>query len=125
MDLWHLETCAQKKKICNSLMTRRHSFLPKWVHSAQLPSLKISRRLCHWASIVALGVTALCPTTGMVDSVLWYWPLHTTGGSVNLMLIRWTVMILYNYSSAILVGPGFFPSGAETPTGDQVCNLGM
>lgn len=113
MDLWHLEMCAQKKEIYNSLMTRRHSFSSKWVHSAQLSSLKISRRLCHWAPMVALGVTALCPTTAMVDSVLWYWPLHTTGGSVNLMLVSWTVMILYNYSSAMFVGPGFVLMGQK------------
>uniref|UniRef100_A0A8C5NWM5 Palmitoyltransferase n=1 Tax=Jaculus jaculus TaxID=51337 RepID=A0A8C5NWM5_JACJA len=33
--------------------------------------------------------------TAYNDSMLWYWPLHTTGGSVNfIMLISWTVMIL-------------------------------
>ncbi|MBZ3870351.1 Palmitoyltransferase ZDHHC6 [Sciurus carolinensis] len=48
----------------------------------------------------------------MIDSVLWYWPLHTTGGSVNfIMLINWTVMILYNYFNAMFVGPGFVPLG--------------
>lgn len=71
MDLWHLEMSAQKKEIYNSLMTGWHSFSPKWVHSAQLSDLKISRRLCHWAPIVAFGVIALCLTTAMVDSVLW------------------------------------------------------
>ncbi|KAM9068751.1 palmitoyltransferase ZDHHC6 [Sarcophilus harrisii] len=68
------------------------------------------KRLCHWGPIIALGVIAICSTMAMIDSVLWYWPLHTTGGSVNfIMLINWTVMILYNYFNAMFVGPGYVP----------------
>lgn len=110
--------CAQKKEICNSLKTGRHSSSPKWVHSAQLSSLKNLqelKRLCHWGPIIALGAIAICSTMAMIDSVLWYWPLHTTGGSVNfIMLINWTVMILYNYFNAMFVGPGFVPLGWKT-----------
>ncbi|XP_047407848.1 palmitoyltransferase ZDHHC6 isoform X1 [Sciurus carolinensis] len=75
-------------------------------------NLQELKRLCHWGPIIALGVIAICSTMAMIDSVLWYWPLHTTGGSVNfIMLINWTVMILYNYFNAMFVGPGFVPLG--------------
>uniref|UniRef100_A0A2K6F9I1 Palmitoyltransferase n=1 Tax=Propithecus coquereli TaxID=379532 RepID=A0A2K6F9I1_PROCO len=76
-------------------------------------NLQELKRLCHWGPIIALGVIATCSTMAMIDSVLWYRPLHTTGGSVNfIMLINyWTVMILYNYFSAMFVGPGFVPLG--------------
>lgn len=75
-------------------------------------NLQELKRLCHWGPIIALGVIAICSTMAMIDSVLWYWPLHTTGGSVNfIMLINWTVMIVYNYFNAMFVGPGFVPLG--------------
>ncbi|TKC53578.1 hypothetical protein EI555_015529 [Monodon monoceros] len=75
-------------------------------------NLQEVKRLCHWGPIIALGVIAICSTMAMIDSVLWYWPLHTTGGSMNfIMLINWTVMILYNYFNAMFVGPGFVPLG--------------
>ncbi|CAD7682375.1 unnamed protein product [Nyctereutes procyonoides] len=75
-------------------------------------NLQELKRLCHWGPIMALGVIAICSTMAMIDSVLWYWPLHTTGGSVNfIMLINWTVMILYNYFNAMFIGPGFVPLG--------------
>ncbi|MED6232328.1 hypothetical protein ATANTOWER_027792 [Ataeniobius toweri] len=48
----------------------------------------------------------------IVDSIIWYWPLDTTGGSINfIMLINWTVLILYNYFNAVFVGPGYIPVG--------------
>ncbi|XP_016067678.1 PREDICTED: palmitoyltransferase ZDHHC6 isoform X2 [Miniopterus natalensis] len=75
-------------------------------------NLQELKRLCHWGPLIALSVIAICSTMAMIDSVLWYWPLHTTGGSVNfIMLINWTVMILYNYFNAMFVGPGFVPLG--------------
>lgn len=77
-------------------------------------NLQDLRRLCHWGPIIALGVIAICSTMAMIDSVLWYWPLHTTGGSVNfIMLINWTVMILYNYFNAMFAGPGFVPGAGN------------
>ncbi|XP_074687378.1 palmitoyltransferase ZDHHC6 isoform X5 [Strix aluco] len=69
--------------------------------------LRRARRLCHWGPLVALAVVAVCSATAMADAALWYWPLDTAGGSVNfIMLLNWTVMILYNYFSAMFVGPG-------------------
>lgn len=70
------------------------------------------RRLCHWGPIIALSVIAICSTMAILDSIIWYWPLDTTGGSINfLMLINWTVLILYNYFNAMFVGPGYIPLG--------------
>nr|XP_054493449.1 palmitoyltransferase ZDHHC6 isoform X3 [Agelaius phoeniceus] len=70
-------------------------------------ALQRARRLCHWGPAVALAVVAVCSATAMADAALWYWPLDTAGGSVNfVMLLNWTVMILYNYFSAMFVGPG-------------------
>ncbi|KAH0623743.1 hypothetical protein JD844_006839 [Phrynosoma platyrhinos] len=70
------------------------------------------RRLCHWGPIIALSVIAICSAMAMIDAVLWYWPLDTTGGSINfIMLINWTVMILYNYFNAMFMGPGYVPIG--------------
>lgn len=75
-------------------------------------NLQELKRLCHWGPIIALGVIAICSTMAMIDAVLWYWPLDTTGGSVNfIMLINWTVMILYNYFNAMFIGPGYVPLG--------------
>ncbi|XP_030308789.1 palmitoyltransferase ZDHHC6 isoform X1 [Calypte anna] len=74
--------------------------------------LRQARRLCHWGPLVALSVVAVCSATAMADAVLWYWPLDTAGGSVNfIMLLNWTVMILYNYFNAMFVGPGYVPLG--------------
>lgn len=74
--------------------------------------LRRARRLCHWGPLVALAVVAVCSATAMADAALWYWPLDTAGGSVNfIMLLNWTVMILYNYFSAMFVGPGYVPLG--------------
>ncbi|XP_017590677.1 PREDICTED: palmitoyltransferase ZDHHC6 isoform X2 [Corvus brachyrhynchos] len=57
----------------------------------------------------------------MADAALWYWPWDTAGGSVNfVMLLNWTVMILYNYFSAMFVGPGYVPLG-WTPEKSQDC----
>lgn len=68
------------------------------------------RRLCHWGPVIALSVIAVCSTMAIVDSIIWYWPLDTTGGSINfIMLINWTVLILYNYFNAMFVGPGYIP----------------
>uniref|UniRef100_A0A8B9JQC5 Palmitoyltransferase n=1 Tax=Astyanax mexicanus TaxID=7994 RepID=A0A8B9JQC5_ASTMX len=68
------------------------------------------RRLCHWGPIIALTVIAVCSSMAMLDSIIWYWPLDTTGGSINfIMLINWTVLILYNYFNAMFVGPGYIP----------------
>ncbi|XP_030631065.1 palmitoyltransferase ZDHHC6 isoform X2 [Chanos chanos] len=70
------------------------------------------RRLCHWGPIIALTVIAVCSSMAILDSIIWYWPLDTTGGSVNfIMLINWTVLILYNYFNAMFVGPGYIPLG--------------
>ncbi|EMP39047.1 Putative palmitoyltransferase ZDHHC6 [Chelonia mydas] len=75
-------------------------------------NLQELKRLCHWGPIIALGVIAICSTMAMIDAVMWYWPLDTTGGSVNfIMLINWTVMILYNYFNAMFIGPGYVPLG--------------
>lgn len=75
-------------------------------------ALQRARRLCHWGPAVALAVVAVCSATAMADAALWYWPLDTAGGSVNfIMLLNWTVMILYNYFSAMFVGPGYVPLG--------------
>ncbi|KAI1887197.1 hypothetical protein AGOR_G00203670 [Albula goreensis] len=68
------------------------------------------KRLCHWGPVIALSVIAICSTMAILDSIIWYWPLDTTGGSVNfIMLINWTVLILYNYFNAMFVGPGYIP----------------
>uniref|UniRef100_A0A8C3LA25 Palmitoyltransferase n=1 Tax=Chrysolophus pictus TaxID=9089 RepID=A0A8C3LA25_CHRPC len=49
------------------------------------------------------------------------WPLDTAGGSVNfIMLLNWTVMILYNYFNAMFVGPGYVPLG-WTPVSAASC----
>ncbi|KAL7856919.1 hypothetical protein SRHO_G00158180 [Serrasalmus rhombeus] len=70
------------------------------------------RRLCHWGPIIALTVIAVCSSMAILDSIIWYWPLDTTGGSINfIMLINWTVLILYNYFNAMFVGPGYIPLG--------------
>ncbi|XP_061083340.1 palmitoyltransferase ZDHHC6 isoform X1 [Conger conger] len=70
------------------------------------------KRLCHWGPMIALSVIAICSTVAVLDSIIWYWPLDTTGGSVNfIMLINWTVLILYNYFNAMFVGPGYIPLG--------------
>ncbi|ETE64455.1 putative palmitoyltransferase ZDHHC6, partial [Ophiophagus hannah] len=70
------------------------------------------KRLCHWGPIIALSVIAICSAMAIIDAVLWYWPLDTTGGSINfIMLINWTIMILYNYFNAMFVGPGYVPVG--------------
>lgn len=70
------------------------------------------RRLCHWGPIIALSVISICSTMAILDSIIWYWPLDTTGGSINfIMLINWTVLILYNYFNAMFVGPGYIPLG--------------
>lgn len=75
-------------------------------------NLRELRRLCHWGPIIALGVIIICSIVAVLDSVLWYWPLDTPGGSLNfLTLINWTVMILYNYFNAMFIGPGFVPLG--------------
>uniref|UniRef100_A0AAY4EZ29 Palmitoyltransferase n=1 Tax=Denticeps clupeoides TaxID=299321 RepID=A0AAY4EZ29_9TELE len=68
------------------------------------------RRLCHWGPVIALTVIAVCSSVAILDSIIWYWPLDTTGGSVNfIMLINWTVLILYNYFNAMYMGPGYIP----------------
>uniref|UniRef100_UPI00398EFD58 palmitoyltransferase ZDHHC6 isoform X1 n=1 Tax=Pristiophorus japonicus TaxID=55135 RepID=UPI00398EFD58 len=70
------------------------------------------KRICHWGPIIALSVITVCSTMAIIDSVLWYWPLDTLGGSINfIMLINWTVLILYNYFNAMFVGPGYVPIG--------------
>lgn len=70
------------------------------------------RRLCHWGPIIALSVITICSIMAILDSIIWYWPLDTTGGSINfIMLINWTVLILYNYFNAMFVGPGYIPLG--------------
>ncbi|XP_018618148.1 palmitoyltransferase ZDHHC6 isoform X1 [Scleropages formosus] len=70
------------------------------------------RRLCHWGPIIALSVVGVCSTVAILDSIIWFWPLDSTGGSVNfIMLINWTVLILYNYFNAMFVGPGYIPLG--------------
>ncbi|XP_076855444.1 palmitoyltransferase ZDHHC6 [Brachyhypopomus gauderio] len=69
------------------------------------------KRLCHWGPVIALTVIAVCSSMALLDSVIWYWPLDTAGGSINfIMLINWTVLILYNYFNAMFVGPGYIPS---------------
>lgn len=75
-------------------------------------NLREVRRLCHWGPIIALSVIIICSIMAVLDSILWYWPLDTTGGSINfIMLINWTVLILYNYFNAMFVGPGYIPLG--------------
>ncbi|XP_056626997.1 palmitoyltransferase ZDHHC6 [Triplophysa dalaica] len=68
------------------------------------------KRLCHWGPIIALTVIGVCSSMAVLDSIIWCWPLDTTGGSINfIMLINWTVLILYNYFNAMFVGPGYIP----------------
>ncbi|XP_041065584.1 palmitoyltransferase ZDHHC6 isoform X1 [Carcharodon carcharias] len=70
------------------------------------------KRICHWGPIIALSVITICSSMAIIDSVLWYWPLDTPGGSINfILLINWTVLILYNYFNAMFVGPGYVPIG--------------
>lgn len=78
------------------------------------------RRLCHWGPIIALSVIAICSTMAILDSVIWYWPLDTTGGNINfIMLINWTILILYNYFNAMFIGPGCIPLGWK-PVGTKM-----
>lgn len=85
------------------------SFLSAFVTFENLHEV---RRLCHWGPIIALSVIAICSTMAILDSIIWYWPVDTTGGSINfIMLINWTVLILYNYFNAMFVGPGYIPLG--------------
>ncbi|GCB72359.1 hypothetical protein scyTo_0006266 [Scyliorhinus torazame] len=70
------------------------------------------KRICHWGPIIALSVITICSSMAIIDSVLWYWPLDTPGGSINfILLINWTVLILYNYFNAMFLGPGYVPIG--------------
>ncbi|KAJ7345833.1 hypothetical protein JRQ81_001783, partial [Phrynocephalus forsythii] len=79
------------------------------------------KRRFHWGAIIALSVIAICSAMAMIGAVLWSWPLDTTGGSINFItLINWTVIILYNYFSAMLVGPGYIPIGWE-PENTHAC----
>lgn len=80
------------------------------------------RRLCHWGPIIALSVIAICSTMAILDSIIWYWPLDTIGGSINfIMLINWTVLILYNYFNAMFVGPGYIPLSWKPVRISAVC----
>lgn len=89
-------------------------------------NLQELKRLCHWGPVIALTVIAVCSTMAILDSVLWYWPLDTTGGSVNfIMLINWTVLILYNYFNAMFVGPGYIPLGWKPVRVDGIGNVGV
>uniref|UniRef100_A0A4W3I9F7 Palmitoyltransferase n=1 Tax=Callorhinchus milii TaxID=7868 RepID=A0A4W3I9F7_CALMI len=75
-------------------------------------NLQELKRMCHWGPIIALSVIAVCSTVAIMDSVCWFWPLDTAGGSINfIVLINWTVLILYNYFNAMFVGPGYIPLG--------------
>lgn len=115
----HTRTCCTQKCVHRKgdleFFRRKKSFFTKmgiFCSVIKFENLQDLRRLCHWGPIISLGVIAICSTMAMIDSVLWYWPLHTTGGSVNfIMLINWTVMILYNYFNAMFAGPGFVPRG--------------
>ncbi|XP_078499907.1 palmitoyltransferase ZDHHC6 isoform X1 [Lissotriton helveticus] len=82
------------------------------------------KRLFHWGPIIALSVITICSIMAVIDSVLWYWPLDTTGGSLNfIMLINWTVMILYNYFNAMFVGPGYVPLGWKPENSEDAMYL--
>ena len=82
------------------------------------------RRLCHWGPVIALSVIGICSTMAIFDSIIWYWPLDTTGGSVNfIMLLNWTVLILYNYFNAMFVGPGYIALGWK-PVRTSVSRIG-
>uniref|UniRef100_A0A803JL26 Palmitoyltransferase n=1 Tax=Xenopus tropicalis TaxID=8364 RepID=A0A803JL26_XENTR len=84
-------------------------------------TLRELKRLLHWGPIIALGVIIICSIMAILDSILWYWPLDTPGGSLNfLTLVNWTVMILYNYFNAMFIGPGFVPLGWK-PERTQDC----
>ncbi|XP_048406632.1 palmitoyltransferase ZDHHC6 [Stegostoma tigrinum] len=89
--------CLQSKTMC--------SFI-------KFENLHELKRICHWGPIIALSVITICSSMAIIDSVLWYWPLDTPGGSINfILLINWTVLILYNYFNAMFVGPGYVPIG--------------
>ncbi|XP_048842930.1 palmitoyltransferase ZDHHC6 [Brienomyrus brachyistius] len=89
---------------------------------AKLENLQELRRLCHWGPVIALSVIGVCSSVAILDSVIWFWPLDTTGGSINfIMLINWTVLILYNYFNAMFVGPGYIPLGWK-PENVQDCS---
>uniref|UniRef100_A0A8C4N334 Palmitoyltransferase n=1 Tax=Eptatretus burgeri TaxID=7764 RepID=A0A8C4N334_EPTBU len=76
------------------------------------PDPSVLRRLCHWGPLLALSVILVVSCAAVLDSLLWLWPLGTAGALWNLMaLIGWTVLILYHYLRALVVGPGRVPTG--------------
>lgn len=100
---------TQQPKFYYCLFVEKMNFLSTFVTFENLHEV---RRLCHWGPVIALSVIAICSTMAILDSIIWYWPLDTTGGSINfIMLINWTVLILYNYFNAMFVGPGYIPLG--------------
>ena len=76
------------------------------------PDPSVLRRLCHWGPLLALSVILVVSCAALLDSLLWLWPLGSAGALWNLMaLIGWTVLILYHYLRALVVGPGRVPTG--------------
>ncbi|XP_032805745.1 palmitoyltransferase ZDHHC6 isoform X1 [Petromyzon marinus] len=86
-------------------------------------------RLCHWGPAVALSVITVCTCMAILDSLLWYWPTDTPGGLLNLAVLSlWAFLILYNYFSAMFVGPGYVPYGWKPEKPEDVqylqyCNI--
>ncbi len=68
-------------------------------------------RLVHWGPILALSVIGTISTSAVMCAMQW-WPVHTFGGAVNMLVfLSWVVVTLYNFFTAAFTGPGFVPLG--------------
>ncbi|XP_075216074.1 palmitoyltransferase ZDHHC6 [Lycorma delicatula] len=68
------------------------------------------KRLCHWGPLTAIGITKLVMYATIHCCSMWWPPQKSIGGFLNIIFfLNGCAILIYNFLSAVFVGPGYLP----------------
>ncbi|KAF4532822.1 hypothetical protein B566_EDAN002673 [Ephemera danica] len=70
------------------------------------------RRVCHWGPLTAFAIIKSVSLMTVYCSRMWWPPESSLGGFLHMCLfLAFSALTIFNFLSAIYVGPGFLPPG--------------
>ncbi|XP_059468335.1 palmitoyltransferase ZDHHC6 [Neocloeon triangulifer] len=70
------------------------------------------KRICHWGPVTALAIIKSIVYMTVYCNRMWWPPDSSAGGALNFLLfILLSGLTIFNFLSAVYVGPGFLPNG--------------
>jgi len=77
--------------------------------------------ICHWGPIIALLTVKCICLSSLHCLTMWWPPTSGLGGLLNIIVFTaWNGLVLYNFFSAMFIGPGYVPLGWKPENAEDV-----